>query len=144
MDRDRCGLLLQLHACGNNALPPAYFQRHRKLATARVVIMYIIYGLWLVVAVRIISPNKPKDSEKLPSVASKFRHAATVIEVIGIMWIYLLTYLPVFLSEQAAEVRTIVSRVSPSAQDIVFIREWLALGEAFVAQRLFGIHMASV
>jgi hypothetical protein len=49
-----------------------------------------------------------------------------MIEAIGIMWIYLLTYLPVFLSEQAMEVRTIVSRVSPSAQEIVFIREWLA------------------
>ncbi|RHZ70205.1 hypothetical protein CDV55_107497 [Aspergillus turcosus] len=114
------------HAATMLSLRP-YFQRHRKLATARVVIMYIIYGLWLVVVVRILSPNKPKDSEKLPSVASKFWHAATVIEVIGIMWIYLLTYLPVFLSEEAAEVRTIVGRVSPSAQDIVFIREWLAL-----------------
>jgi hypothetical protein len=114
------------HAATLLSLRP-YFQRHRKLATARVVIMYIIYGLWLVVAVRILSPDKPKDSEKLPAPASRFWHAATVIEVVGIMWIYLLTYLPVFLSEQAAEVRTIVSRVSPSTQDIVFIREWLAL-----------------
>ncbi|KAG2001108.1 hypothetical protein GB937_010496 [Aspergillus fischeri] len=114
------------HAATLLSLRP-YFQRHRKLATLRVVIMYIIYGLWLVVAVRILSPNKPKDSEKLSSLASKFWHAATVIEAISIMWIYLLTYLPVFLSEQAMEVRTIVGRVSPSAQDIVFIREWLAL-----------------
>ncbi|GFF42801.1 hypothetical protein IFM51744_05267 [Aspergillus udagawae] len=89
--------------------------------------MYIIYGLWLVVAVRIPSPNKPKDSQKLPSLASRFWHATTVIEAIGIMWIYLLTYLPVFLSEQAMDVRTIVSRVSLSTQDIAFIQEWLAL-----------------
>ncbi|GFF25247.1 hypothetical protein IFM46972_01339 [Aspergillus udagawae] len=114
------------HAATLLSLCP-YFQRHRKLATLRVVIMYIIYGLWLVVAVRILSPNKPKDSQKLPSLASRFWHAATVIEAIGIMWIYLLTYLPVFLSEQAMEVRTIVSRVSLSTQDIAFIREWLAL-----------------
>ncbi|GAQ05356.1 hypothetical protein ALT_2677 [Aspergillus lentulus] len=86
------------HAATLLSLRP-YFQRHRKLATLRV---------------------------KLPSVVSKFWHAATVIEAIGIMWIYLLTYLPVFLSEQAMQVRTIVSRVSPSAQEIVFIREWLA------------------
>jgi hypothetical protein len=49
------------HAATLLSLCP-YFQRHRKLATLRVVIMYIIYGLWLVVAVRILSPNKPKDS----------------------------------------------------------------------------------
>ena len=45
--------------------------------------MYIIYILWLVVATRILSPNKPSGSEKLPRVIGDFRHAATYIVQIG-------------------------------------------------------------
>lgn len=85
--------------------------------------MYIIYILWLVVATQILSPNKPKGSTKEPRVFVDFWHAATYIEALGVMWIYLLTYLPIFLSTEAAEVRNVISE-GPSGNFEV-VEEWI-------------------
>jgi hypothetical protein len=85
--------------------------------------MYIIYILWLVVATQILSPNKPRGSEKEPRVIGDFWRAATYIEALGVMWIYLITYLPIFLSKEAAEVRNVISEGSNG--DFKFVEEWV-------------------
>ena len=72
--------------------------------------MYIIYILWLVVAANILHPSKPSDSEKLPVPAARFWHGATWIEAFGVMWVYLITYIPVFLSEKAIKLRDSIAR----------------------------------
>jgi len=87
-----------------------YFRRHRTLATCRVCAMYIIYAFWLVVVVHIIKPNRSKTTRpRLPNAMSDFWHAAAYIEAIGVMYAYLLTYLPIFLSQEAADVRRTIA-----------------------------------
>lgn len=110
------------HAATLLTLRP-YFRLHRRIATARVTIMYLIFALWLIVAGQILAPDKPKDSEKKPKLISDFWHAATVIEAFGIMWVYLITYLPIFLSEDATRIRTIISEGSRG--DIEVVRTWI-------------------
>jgi hypothetical protein len=85
--------------------------------------MYIIFVLWLVVAGQILAPDKPKDSDKKTKLISDFWHAATVIEIFGIMWVYLITYLPIFLSEDATKVRTIIS--DGSREDVEIVQAWI-------------------
>jgi hypothetical protein len=85
--------------------------------------MYVIYILWLVVATQILSPNKPPGSEKEPRVIGDFWHAATYIEALGVMWIYLITYLPIFLSEKAAEVRNAIGE-GPRG-DFEVVKAWI-------------------
>ncbi|MCJ1441576.1 MAG: hypothetical protein MMC23_002065 [Stictis urceolatum] len=96
-----------------------YFRRHRYLASARVALMYAIYIMWLVIAIHILDPHKPGNSTKLPTPAARFRHAATFIKVFSVLWIYLFTYLPIFLSAEAIRVRegTAESRTSTSHID---------------------------
>lgn len=86
--------------------------------------MYIIYILWLAVATQILSPKKPAGSEKLPRVIATFWHAATYIETLGVMWIYLITYLPIFLSKEAAEVRNVISH--GSSGDFEVVKTWIS------------------
>ncbi|KAL4888816.1 hypothetical protein BDV59DRAFT_134649 [Aspergillus ambiguus] len=104
-----------------------YFQRHHKLATGRIVIMYIIYLLWLIVAIHILDPEESEDPNKLPSTASRFWHAATIIEAIGILWIYIFTCLSTSLSDEEAEIRGIIGRCSHSPPDLDTIQRWIEL-----------------
>jgi hypothetical protein len=84
----------------------SYFRRHRILAAVRVVFMYIIYILLLVAIVHILKPNhKENGRPKLSSPLTKFWHATSYIELVGIFWVYLITYLPIFLSKEAMRVR---------------------------------------
>jgi hypothetical protein len=110
------------HAATLLTLRP-YFRKHRQLATGRVIMMYIIYILWLVVAVQILSPNKPRGSTKEPQVIANFWRAATYIEALGVMWIYLIAYLPIFLSKEAAEVRDVISKGSKG--DLEVVKAWI-------------------
>jgi hypothetical protein len=110
------------HAATLLSLRP-YFRRHHRLATARVIVMYIIYILWMIPAGYILSPKKPHHSEKKTTVVARFWHATTVIEAIGMMWIYLITYLPIFLSEEAYTVRNVISE--GSREDFEPVRAWI-------------------
>ncbi|RDW58273.1 hypothetical protein BP5796_12203 [Coleophoma crateriformis] len=84
----------------------SYFRRHRILAAIRVLFMYIIYILLLVALVHILKPDhKVNDRPKLASPMAKFWHGASYIEIIGILVLYLATYLPIFLSKEAMKVR---------------------------------------
>ena len=87
----------------------SHFRHHRKLATARIIVMFVVYGLWFIVAMMELAPYKPKNSTKKASTLSQFWHAAIVIEALSIMWIYLIVYVPLFLSEEGTVVRSIIS-----------------------------------
>lgn len=110
------------HAATLLTLRP-YFRKHKRLATGRVVMMYIIYILWLVVAAQILSPTKPRGSTKEPPAIAHFWHAATYIEALGVMWIYLITYLPIFLSKAATKVRNAISE--GRERDFYVVNAWI-------------------
>ena len=85
--------------------------------------MFIVYGLWLIVAMMELAPYKPKDSNKKAEMLSQFWHAAVVIEALGIMWIYLIVYVPLFLSEEGTVVRSIICDRDEARFDT--IRMWI-------------------
>lgn len=87
----------------------AHFRHHLRLATARIMVMVLVYVLWLIIAILELSPNKPKDSDKKTSMLSNFWHTAITLEALGISWIFLIVYLPLFLSEEATTVRNVIS-----------------------------------
>ncbi|KAF2185955.1 hypothetical protein K469DRAFT_631827 [Zopfia rhizophila CBS 207.26] len=96
-----------------------YFRKHRGLATARVVIMYAIYALWLRVAVRMLQGPKSGSAKITPVI--KFWYGAVSIEVVGVTWIYLVTYLPIFLSDDATRVRDAIASGEDLAESV---QEW--------------------
>ena len=101
----------------------SYFRRHRTLAFCRVVVMYIIYILWLVIIVQILKPEKTSNaSPKLPGPTSKFWHAASYIEAIGIMGLYIITYLPIFFSKEAMRVRICIAMNPDELQEA--LNDW--------------------
>ena len=62
----------------------SYFRKHRNLALIRVVMMWITFCLYIVVAVGVLKKGKPKHSAKLPFWLAQFWHAATYIDVFGV------------------------------------------------------------
>ena len=110
------------HATTLLSLRP-HFRHHLRLATFRIVTMFIVYGLWLIVGIMELNPNKPKNSEKKESALSQFWHAAVVIEALAIFWIYLICYLPLFLSKEATAVRDAISKRDERHFDE--IRSWI-------------------
>jgi hypothetical protein len=58
-----------------------YFRIHHKLAMFRVVLMWITYGLWLVVAAGILTTKKNPESHKLHKTLARFWRVATWLEI---------------------------------------------------------------
>ncbi|KAI9715529.1 MAG: hypothetical protein M1828_000781 [Chrysothrix sp. TS-e1954] len=105
------------------ALRP-YFRKHRALASIRVILMWMTFALWLVVAVGILSQDKPKHSAKLPFWLAEFWRAAAYIDAFGVSYMYCITYLPIFISERAANVRELVARDKHIQGDIPELDDW--------------------
>jgi len=125
LDRHRHSVLLELHARRDATDAAAVFPETSAPSNVEsCYIMYAIHILWLVVAVEILQPNKPSGSTKEPRVIGDFWHAATYIEALDIMWIYLITYLLIFLSREAADVRNVISEGSDG--DFEIVRKWVA------------------
>ena len=101
----------------------SHFRHHRKLASARVILMFVVFVLWFIVAAMELSPNKPTGSTKKAMMLAHFWHAAIIIEALGIMWIYLIVYLPLFISEEASIVRSIIAERDESRFEL--IRAWM-------------------
>jgi hypothetical protein len=88
----------------------SYFRRNWILATIRVVVMYTIYFMLLVAIVFILKPHlMDNDRPKLSESMTRFWHGAGYIEIFGILLIYLITYLPIFLSKEAMKVRICIA-----------------------------------
>ena len=95
-----------------------YFRRHRILALCRVCAMYSIYILFLVIIVQILKPDHKKNPRPtLPSRIGHFWHAASYIEAIGIFWMYVITCIPIFMSDEATRVRVAIARAPDDLLD---------------------------
>lgn len=91
-----------------------YFRKHPNRSIFRVGVMCTIYMLWLAIAVNILSPVKPMASKKLSRRLTDFWHAATYIEAIGVAWMYFIVITPLFVSKNAAQVRSAIAQLASS------------------------------
>ena len=87
--------------------------------------MHSIYILWLVVAGHVLTRRRPEcHGPKLPRRIRIFWHAVTLTEIFGIMWIYAITCIPIFLSDDATRVRDAISNDDETS--FVFVSNWIS------------------
>jgi hypothetical protein len=83
-----------------------FFRQRRKLAAARVSLMMVVFALWATIGYYMLHPAGPRHKTK-PIV--RFWHGATYIEFLGVSWAYILTCVPIFISDEATAVCKAIS-----------------------------------
>ncbi|KAE9381117.1 hypothetical protein N431DRAFT_457728 [Stipitochalara longipes BDJ] len=84
----------------------AFFREHQKLATARISLMVVVFGLWAIIGYYMLHPSGPYYKT---TTIVRFWHSATYIEFVGVFWVYILTCVPIFISEEAISVGRAIS-----------------------------------
>lgn len=84
-------------------------RRHRALGTLRVKFL-LVYGLLLGIYIRSLTPNTSTiPRPRLTTPLTIFWHAAYVIMALGLLWTYLITYLPIFVPGEAYRAREAIA-----------------------------------
>jgi hypothetical protein len=84
----------------------AFFREHKKLAYARVSFMIVVFGLWATIGYYMLHRSGPYY--KTPPIV-RFWHGATYFEYFGVFWAYILTCVPIFISNEAIGVGRAIS-----------------------------------
>jgi hypothetical protein len=83
-----------------------FFRENKILASIRVSLMVIVFGLWTKIGYLMLRPDGPHY--KAPPIVYYFQ-IATYIEFFGIPWVYTLTCVPLFISNEALNVGKAIS-----------------------------------
>jgi hypothetical protein len=82
----------------------AHFRMHKMLAAVRVSLMVTVFLLWAEIGRLILRPPRCPSKPQ-----GHFYRSAVRIEIIGIIWVYILTCVPIFISEEASAVGRAIS-----------------------------------